>query len=103
MNNVASISNEEVSELRRDYDQLKTDLREIRSDLSDLTIDAVRAAKGSASEARQRVEHTVKAASAAGKKSVEAIEHQVAEHPLMSLAAVFAVGMLIGFGLTRRG
>jgi len=103
MNNVASISNEEVSELRRDFDRLKSDLHDIRSDLSGLTSDAVRTAKAGAAEARHRIEDTVKAASAKGKESLEAVEQQVAAHPLMSLAAAFAVGMVLGFGLTRKG
>jgi ElaB/YqjD/DUF883 family membrane-anchored ribosome-binding protein len=103
MNNAVPITSEEISELRRDFDRLMSDLRGIRSDLSDLTGDAVRTAKAGAAEARHRIEHAVKAAGVKGKESTEAIEHQVAAHPYMSLAAALAVGMVIGFGLTRRG
>lgn len=103
MNNVAPISNEDMSELRRDFDRLKSDLHDIRSSLSDLTSDAVRAAKSGAAHAKLRIEDTVKAAGDKGKESVEAIEQQVAAHPFMSLAAALAVGMILGFGLTRRG
>ncbi len=103
MNNIASLSKDEVSQLRREFDQLKADLHDARSYISDLTGDAVRTAKAGAAEARQRINHTVKAAAEKGKESVQAIEHQVTAHPLMSLGAVFAVGLILGFGLTRRG
>jgi ElaB/YqjD/DUF883 family membrane-anchored ribosome-binding protein len=103
MNNSGPITSEEISELRRDFDRLKSDLRTVRSDLSDLTGDAVRTAKAGAAEARHRIEDTVKAAGVKGKESVEAIEQQVAAHPYMSLAAALAVGMVLGFGLTRKG
>jgi ElaB/YqjD/DUF883 family membrane-anchored ribosome-binding protein len=103
MNNVATMSNEEIGQLRRDFDRLKADLRDVRSDLSDLTADAVRTAKAGAAEAKHRIDQTVKAASAKGKESVEAVEEQIAAHPFMSLAAVFGVGMLVGFGISRKG
>jgi ElaB/YqjD/DUF883 family membrane-anchored ribosome-binding protein len=100
MNNVASISNDEVSELCGDFDRLKSDLH---AGLSDLIDDAVRTAKAGAAEAKHRIEQTVKAASAKGKGSLESIEHQIAAHPFMSLVAALAVGMVVGFGLTRKG
>jgi ElaB/YqjD/DUF883 family membrane-anchored ribosome-binding protein len=103
MNNSASISKEEISELRHEFDLLKSDLLTIRSGLSDLTSDAVRTAKAGAAEARNRIELGVKFANAKGKESVEAFEQQVAAHPLASLAAALAVGLILGFGLTRRG
>jgi ElaB/YqjD/DUF883 family membrane-anchored ribosome-binding protein len=99
---VASISTEEASELRRDFDRLKTDLRDIRSDLAALTSDAFQTARAGAAEARHRIDRTVKAAGAKGKESFETVEHQIGMHPLMSLAAIFAVGMLVGLGLHRK-
>lgn len=103
MNNTASISKDEISELRREFDLLKSDLHTLRSGLSDLTGDAVRTAKAGAAEARHRIEQGVRAANAKGKESVEALEQQVAAHPIASLAAALAVGLVLGFGLTRRG
>jgi len=103
MNDVASISDEEIGTLRHDFDRLKADFREIRTDLANLTGDSVRTAKASAAEARQRIASGVKAAGAKGKESVEAVEHQLAAHPFISLTAAFAVGMVLGLALTQRG
>ena len=102
MPNVASVSKEEIGELRRDLDRLKSDLSNVRSDLSHLSGDAFRTARAGATEARNRIEQGVRTAGAKTRESVEAAEHQVAEHPFIALASVFAVGIMVGFGLRQR-
>lgn len=93
---------EEADALRRDLDRLKADLYRLKSDFSGLADDAAQAARSGAAEARNRVERKADAAAAKGRESVEAIEEQIAAHPLMSLATAFAVGMVVGLGLSRK-
>jgi len=103
MNNVVPTSKDDIGELRREFDRLKSDLSDIRTNISDLGSDAVRTARAGMAQTRDRIGNTVDAAGAKGKESLEAVEQQVAAHPFMSLAAALALGMVVGFGLTRRG
>lgn len=103
MANVAAVSNEEAAELRHEFDRLKTDLRDLRTTLSDISSNAVRTAKAGAAVAKHRLDDTVHSAGAKGKEQIEALEEHVAAHPLMSLGIALGVGMVLGFGLTRRG
>lgn len=102
MENSSAITTEQASELRRDLDRIKSDLRQFRADFAGLTEDALRAAKSGMSDAKDRIDQKVKAAAAKGKESVEAVEDQVAAHPFMSLATAFTVGMVVGLGLSRK-
>lgn len=88
--------------LRREIDRLKADLQRLRLDFSDLTGDALHAARSGAAEARERVTEKARAPAAKGRESVEAVEEQVAAHPFMSLATAFAVGMVVGLGICRK-
>lgn len=91
------------SAMRREIDRLKADLERLRSDFSGLTEDAVHATKTGAAEAKERIERSARAAAAKGRESAEAVEEQIAAHPLVSLATAFAVGMVLGLGLSRKG
>jgi ElaB/YqjD/DUF883 family membrane-anchored ribosome-binding protein len=101
MNN-ATMTADELTELRRDFDRLRSDFRAVRGDLSDLRHDAVRTAKAGVVDARERIEDAVDYAAAKGKQSVETVEEQVAVHPFLSLGAALTAGFVLGFALTRR-
>ncbi|MEI7657923.1 MAG: hypothetical protein WCK33_07650 [Phycisphaerae bacterium] len=88
--------------LQRELDRLRADLSMLRNDLSHLRDDAVRSAKVGATEAKERLSERLRDASAKAKQTAEAVGRQVGEHPVMSLAAVFAVGMAAGLVLSRR-
>lgn len=102
MNTVNAPTAEASSTLRGEIDRLKADLQRLRHELSGLTDDAVHAAKRGATEAKDRVTEGARSAAAMGRDSMEAVEEQVAAHPFMSLATVFAVGMVVGLGLSRK-
>ena len=93
---------EDPTALRREIDRLKSDLERLRFEFSGLVDDAARVAKAGTAEARQQVKDQVSAAAETGRESVEAVERQVAAHPVMAIATAFAVGMVVGLGLTRK-
>jgi len=102
MNAKATVSAEEAGTLRDEIERLKSDLHRLRTDFSGLTDDAVHAARTGAAQAKDRVEQGARAVADKGQESVEALENQIAAHPLMALAAAFSVGMALGIGLSRK-
>lgn len=103
MEPVATLTHDDTATLRRDVDRLKSDLRQIRGDLAGLGEDAARVAKVGAAQVKDTVEDQLKAAAVKGRESVQAIEHQVAAHPLMALTTAFAVGLVVGVSVCRKG
>jgi len=103
MNNPVTTSRDEIGELRKEFDRLKSDLSDMRSGLTDLTGDAVRTAKAGVAETKHRIEHSIEAAGAKGKESMEAVEQQVAAHPYLALGAALVVGLIVGCGWAKRG
>lgn len=98
----ASTHNDDASTMREEVDRLKADLQRLRLDMSHFGGDAMHAAKAGVAEAKERVSDAAHAAAKKGKESLDAVESQVATHPFASLGAAFAVGMVIGLGLSRR-
>jgi ElaB/YqjD/DUF883 family membrane-anchored ribosome-binding protein len=75
----------------------------LRNDISHVREDAVRAAKAGATEAKERVSERLREAGTKAKETAAAVGRQVGEHPMLSLATVFAVGLVAGMVLSRRG
>lgn len=98
----ATTSMDENGALRAEVDRLKSDLQRLRADFSTLGGDAMHAAKAGADQARHRIADAARAAKEKGRQSMEAIEHQVGEHPFISIGTAFAVGLVLGMSLGRK-
>lgn len=94
--NTATTSMDETTELYREIDRLKTDLRQVRSDFASLGGDALRAARAGLNE-------SVKTAAAKSKAVADGAEAQITSHPFIAVATAFAVGLFVGLRLTRKG
>ncbi len=92
--NSATLS-DETSDLYREIDRLKADLRQLRSDAGALGSDAMRTARAGLNE-------TIRTATAQGKAAVAGAEKGITEHPFIAVGAAFAVGMLLGYRANRR-
>jgi ElaB/YqjD/DUF883 family membrane-anchored ribosome-binding protein len=86
---------EESLDLQREMDRLRADLRQLRTDLGGIGTDGVRTA-------RAGLQETARAAAARGKAAAELAEKQITSHPFLSIAACFAVGVLLGMRMTNR-
>lgn len=102
MDEPVTITRDESTDLRRDLERVRSELRQLRADLGGLTEVALRAAKSGAAEAKERIDHSMKAAADMSKESIKAVEGQVAAHPLVSLASSFAIGLIVGLSLSRK-
>jgi hypothetical protein len=74
---------------------LPADLRQLRTDLSGLGADGIRAARAGIAESARN-------AATKGKAAAELAEKQITAHPFLSIAACFAIGLLLGMRLNRR-
>lgn len=97
-----AVMSEENRALQRELERLRADLGMLRNDISHLRDDAVRTARAGAAEAKDRVSERLRDAGAKAKETAQAVGRQVGEHPVISLAAVFAVGMAAGLVFSRR-
>ncbi len=80
---------DDISDLARELERIKQDLRQLRGDIAGLGADTVRAARAGVHEAARN-------AGERGRAAAEFTESRIAEHPFMSVASAFAVGMLLG-------
>ena len=87
--------NDETTELYREIDRLKSDLRQMRADIATVGGDALRTARAGVNE-------SLRAAAAQGKAAADGAQKQIASHPFMAVAAAFAIGMLIGYRSNRK-
>jgi ElaB/YqjD/DUF883 family membrane-anchored ribosome-binding protein len=92
--NSATMS-DEASDLYREIDRLKSDLRQLRTDAGTLGGDAMRTARAGLNE-------TVRTATAQGKAAVAGAEKRITDHPFLSVGAAFALGLFLGYRVTRR-
>jgi len=102
METVRTAPSDDSVALRREIDRLKADLQRLRTEFTGLADDAVHAAIAGTAEAKERVGQTARAFATKGRESADAVGDQVAAHPLMSIATAFAVGMVVGLGLSRK-
>lgn len=91
----STATREDEHDILREIDRLKADLRQIRSDVSTFGNDAMRAARTGVGEG-------LRAAGGKARAATEVVEKQVSEHPYLSLAAAFALGLALGVRVTRR-
>jgi ElaB/YqjD/DUF883 family membrane-anchored ribosome-binding protein len=55
-----------------------------------------------AASVKEQLRHALEEAKAKGKKSVEVVEHQVGEHPFITILAAFGIGFLVAKVLDRK-
>ncbi|MBK7403771.1 MAG: hypothetical protein IPJ41_03840 [Phycisphaerales bacterium] len=103
MERTTAMTNEEATALRLDLDQFKSDIGRLRDDLSELANGAIRVAKAGAAQTREQVTEGARAAAAKGRHAADTLEEQINEHPLLTAAAAFGIGMAIGVGISRKG
>jgi ElaB/YqjD/DUF883 family membrane-anchored ribosome-binding protein len=95
MDRNSSVGIEESLDLQREVDRLRADLRQLRGDIAGLGVDGIRTA-------RAGIQETARTANAKGKAAAELAEKQITSHPFLSIAACFAVGLLLGMRISRR-
>lgn len=93
--NSATTMTDETTDLYREIDRLKADLRQLRGDVGGIGGDAMRTARAGINEA-------VKLTAAQGKAAADGAEKQITSHPFLAVTAAFAVGMILGLRLTRK-
>ena len=89
-----------------DLDQLRNDLEALRADLAKVT-DSLsgavnRRARDEVQAIRDRIDALAGDAKATGRQGVRAVEEQIDEHPVMTLFAAFAIGLMVGRFFDRR-
>jgi ElaB/YqjD/DUF883 family membrane-anchored ribosome-binding protein len=92
--------------VRDDVEQLRADLDALRGDLSKLTESLTgkveRRAKDEVEAIRQRIDALARETKASGQQGIRAVEEQIDEHPFMTLATAFAIGLMVGRFFDRR-
>jgi ElaB/YqjD/DUF883 family membrane-anchored ribosome-binding protein len=100
-------------ELNAEMEKLKAELEKMRSDFAGLA-GALKGAGAAGAEevkdsaahmaasVKEQIVHALHEAREKGKASVEAVEKQVGEHPLVSLLAAFGAGFLVAKLLDRK-
>jgi ElaB/YqjD/DUF883 family membrane-anchored ribosome-binding protein len=95
MDRNSTVGIDELSDLARELDRIKADLRQLRGDIAGLGADTLRAARVGAQEAAKNASNKARAAA-------EVAEGQVTAHPFLAIATAFTVGAMLGMRLTKR-
>ncbi|MGH6917835.1 MAG: DUF883 family protein [Geminicoccaceae bacterium] len=93
-------------DLSKDVDAIKTDLDALRKDLSSV-LETIKGSAKSRAESeldalQKRLNQIAGDVQATGRDSLRAVEGQIGEKPLVSVAIAFAVGLLLGKLFDRR-
>lgn len=87
---------------KKDVEALKVEMERLRADVA-ATTRTLRDIGGSFGEqAAGRVRETAERARAKANRTVEDVEHQIEERPLVSIIGAFLVGLLLGALFSRR-
>ena len=93
-------------DLNEDVDAIKTDLDALRKDLASVLETIKGTAKNRAESEldalQKRLNQIASDVQASGRDSLRAVESQIGERPLVSIAVAFAVGLMLGKLLDRR-
>jgi len=103
----------QTTDVQREIDSLKADLKSLRDDLSELSKtggkiagDSVQAARDALREESEKLlerwKKTASTAQAEGEHVAGQVRDEVAEKPLPSLLTAFGVGALVGWLVSRR-
>lgn len=93
-------------DLRKDLDAIKSDIDALRKDL----VSVVDSVKGTATKRadteidalRKRLDKLATNVQTTGREQLRAVEEQIEERPLVSLAMAFAIGLMLGRLFDRR-
>ena len=93
-------------DLRSDLDSIRSDIDTLRKDFA-AVLDRIKGTATNRAEAeiqalQKRINRVVDDVQASGREGIRAVEEQIEERPLVSLALAFAVGLVIGRLLDRR-
>lgn len=95
----------EFDSLRADFTQLRADLANLTKAIADLTAqkatDRFGDLKQAGEKVQQRLHKAVDDADSLRHSGVNALEQQINEHPLTTIALAFSVGLLIGTAARR--
>ena len=93
-------------ELNKDVDAIKADLDALRKDFSSVVETLKDTAKSRAESEidalQKRINQIAADFQASGREGLRAVEGQIGEKPLVSVAIAFAVGLMLGKLLDRR-
>lgn len=90
-----------ATNVEKDVEDLKSQFGELRSDVSRLTDTIKRLYGDSAEEGRESVREAAARSREQARQSVGALESEIGERPLTSIAAAFGAGFIIGKLLDR--
>ena len=93
-------------DLNKDVDAIKTDLDALRKDLASV-LETIKGTARNRAESeldalQKRLNQIATDVQASGRDSLRAVESQIGERPLVSIAVAFAVGLMLGKLLDRR-
>jgi ElaB/YqjD/DUF883 family membrane-anchored ribosome-binding protein len=93
-------------DLNKDVDAIKTDLDTLRKDLASV-LETIKGTARSRAESeldalQKRLNQIATDVQASGRESLRAVEGQIGERPLVSVAVAFAVGLMLGKLIDRR-
>jgi ElaB/YqjD/DUF883 family membrane-anchored ribosome-binding protein len=105
-NDMSSRRPDLTESLRRDVDELKSDLNSFRADIRGLMRDLVDAGRISASDATHRlgsaVGESVRATREQGRHVADLVEDQIQDRPYLSCGVALALGVAIGSILSHK-
>lgn len=82
-------------------EQLRAEIASLKSDLGDIA-ETIRRISGEAAEqSREQVKEKVRRSRDQATETWHAVEHEISERPVTSLAAAFSIGFIIGRLLDR--
>ncbi len=86
---------------RVDIDELKAEVSSLKSDISDIA-DTLRKLSGDVvTDGRERLRQAGRQSREKARETWSAVEHEIEERPLTSLAAAFGIGFVLGKLLDR--
>jgi ElaB/YqjD/DUF883 family membrane-anchored ribosome-binding protein len=93
-------------DLSKDVDAIKTDLDALRKDFSSV-LETIRGTAKSRAESeidalQKRLNQIAADVQTSGREGLRAVEGQIGEKPLVSVAVAFAVGLMLGKLFDRR-
>lgn len=93
-------------DLRKDLDAIKSDIDALRKDLVSVA-DSVKGTATKRADAeidalRKRLDKLATNVQTTGREQLRAVEEQIEERPLVSLAMAFAIGLMLGRLFDRR-
>jgi|SRR5580658_995804 ElaB/YqjD/DUF883 family membrane-anchored ribosome-binding protein len=96
----------DIETLQANFNQLRTDLQNLTSSIGEISRQrveqGVESLRQTGNRAAERVREVAADASSLKDAGLAAAERQVAEHPITSLLAAFAAGMMVGKLVERR-